>query len=91
MNYKNQSGFALVELVVIVVVVAALSFVSLKVVNKSSGDNKASTTPVVAQVTLPSKIQSKGDVSQSIKALDTTPINSKLDPNQFDSSITSLL
>ena len=91
MKYKNQSGFALVELVLVVVVVAALSFVAIKIMNKSSTTKSAATTPVATNVALPSKIQSKGDITQSIKSLDATPIDSKLNPNQFDSTISSLL
>lgn len=86
MKNKDQSGFALVALVLIVVVVAALSFVAIEAINKN-----AATTPVASQVTLPSKIQSKGDINQTIKSLDATPIDSKLDSNQFDSDIRSLL
>ena len=91
MKDKNQSGFVVVELVLIVVVIAALSFAAIKVLHKEAPDKVAVTTPVASQVALPSKIQSKGDVSQSIKSLDATAIDSKLDPSQFDSSIKSLL
>ena len=91
MKNENQSGFALVELVLIVFVVAALSFVAIKVMNKNSTTKNAKTIPVASQITMPSKIQSKGDVTQSIKSLDATPIANNLDPNQFDSSISSIL
>jgi Tfp pilus assembly protein FimT len=91
MQNEKQSGFAFVELVLIIVVVAALSFVAIKVMNKSFTTRSTATTPVAAQVTMPSKIQSKADVNLSIRSLDATPINNKLDPNQFDSSISSLL
>lgn len=91
-NSKSQSGFAVIELAIVIVVLAALAFVGFRMMNKSS-DTKASTTvsTSTAQTALPATIQTKGDVSQSIKSLDSTPIDNKLDPSQLDSSISSLL
>jgi cell division protein FtsN len=85
---NNQHGFAALELILIAVVVVFIGFISVKVFKKPTATK---TTVVSSQVTMPTKIQSKADVSQSIKALDAAPIDSKLDPNQLNGSINSLL
>lgn len=88
MKINNQKGFAVVEIAIIIVIVAAISYVAFKVINKNS---KTSPTLSSTQAVLPSKIQSKADISLTIKALDDTPISNKLNPDQLNSSISSLL
>lgn len=90
--FKNQSGFAITEVALVVVIVAVLAFVGYKVMNNKNNPSTVTTNAsTAAAATLPSKIKSKADVSRSIKALDDTPIDSKLDPKQLDTSINSLL
>lgn len=86
---KNQNGFAVIEVAIIIVVVALLSFVALRVMNKDN--NKTDFGTIVPQASLPVKIHTKDDVSKSIKALDGQPIDSQLDPSQLDGNISSLL
>lgn len=91
MKNKNQSGFAVLELVLIVAVLALVGFAGYKVMNKQSTSKSASVATTPTQASLPTQIKTNADVSQSIKSLDATPIDSKLDPTQFDSSINALL
>ena len=87
---NNQAGFALVEAVLIVVILGAVGFIGYKVMNRTQSTTSGGAT-TQTQASLPSKIQSKADVTKSVKALDSTPINSQLDPSQLDSNISSLL
>lgn len=89
-NYKSQRGFALAELLILAVVVVVIAVIGFKIVNKQSGLASDSSTDS-SQAALPSKISSKADARKAAKALDSQPIDSQLNPNQFDASIKSLL
>lgn len=87
---KNQRGFALAELLILAVVVVVIAVIGFKVINKPSDLANGSSTSN-SQTALPSKISSKADARKAAKALDSQPIDSQLNPNQFDANIKSLL
>lgn len=91
LSNKNQSGFTVVEVALILVVVGIVGFVGYRIIKKSPTSQSANSAVPASQVSLPSKIQSKADVSKSIKALNATPIDNKLDPSQLDNDMSSLL
>lgn len=90
--HKNQQGFAALEVLLVVVVVAIVGFAAYRLLNRASSSSSNSGNNTVATETqLPSKINTRADVAQAIRALDDTPISQKLDPSQLDSNLTKLL
>lgn len=89
---SNQNGFGALELFVIAIFVTLVAFVGYRVVNSKKSSTVATTTSnTVTQIAVPKKISTKADANIASKALDQTPIDTQLDPNQLDSSIKSLL
>lgn len=89
---SNQNGFGALELFVIAIFVTLVAFVGYRVVNsKKSSTVTTTTSNTVTQIAVPKKISTKTDANIASKALDQTPIDTQLDPNQLDSSIKSLL
>ena len=91
MQNKKQQGFAVVELILVAFVLVAIGVVGFKIANKNKPLAGSNSPAATTHTSLPSKISSKSEVTKSIQAIDSTPINSKLDPSQLDGDLNSLL
>ena len=88
---SNQTGFTVLELLIVLVILSVIGLVGLKVVN-SNATLSSTTSGVATQTTkIPTKITSTADLQQASTALDQTQIDSQLDPTSLDTSIKSLL
>ena len=90
MKTPNNQGFALLEVFVMLVFVSIVGFVGYSIAHTKSVHESAVITPAKT-VSVPAKITSKLDVSNTATALDQTPIDTSLDPAQLDNAINSLL
>lgn len=86
----NQSGFGLVAVVILLVVVAGVGLVGYRVLNNTY-DTTPLSSPVAKSGKAPTAISSKADVTKAAAALDATPVDSGVNPNQLDSDLNSLL
>ena len=88
---KTKSGFAIVELVAILVVVGLLSFVGYTAYNKLHNNSSvASTTtqsPVATDVKPTPTINSTSDLTNAESALDQTDTSSSADLSSLDSQL----
>lgn len=88
---KTKSGFAIVELVAILVVVGLLSFVGYTAYNKLHNNaSVASTTtqkPVATDVKPTPAINSTSDLTNAESTLDQTDTSSSSDLNSLDSQL----
>ncbi len=91
MKYSlNQRGSSQLVAILAVAVIAAVGVVGYRVVSQPS--NEQSSTPVVSSsAKVPTTIKSKSDVRKADAALNSTAIDSSVNPNQLDSDLNSLL
>jgi len=89
---KQQSGFAVVELVVVVVILAAIGFVGWQVYQKQSGATTANTpptantqSPVAKDVSAAPSVDSTSDLDAALNTLNQN------DPSTANSSDSSQL
>lgn len=87
--HSNQKGFGLLAVLLVVVVVGAVAVVALRVVGNESPNGTASTVKKTASV--PATLTTKADVTQAASALDSTNVDSSMNPDQLDSDLNSLL
>lgn len=88
--HRNQTGASHVVAVLVVVLVAVISFAGYRVMQASKDTASTPTNSTVA-TTEPAKIQSKADVTATTKALDSDTSDANLDPSQLDGDLNSLL
>jgi hypothetical protein len=90
---KNQQGFGTVEILILGVVIIAIAGVGYVVLNRQNSklSNSPSAKPAAVETKMPDKITSKSDLIKAGKALDQQQIDAKLDPNQLNQDIKSLL
>ena len=86
----NQSGSGLVVVALLVLVIGLAGFAGYRVAHKDkSASNKDAS--VSQQTQPPAKIQSSADLKKANKALDSTAIDSTVNPGQLDNDVNSLL
>jgi Tfp pilus assembly protein PilE len=88
-SLKNQQGSGQLAVIVLVVVVAVLGLVAYRV-HQNTADKSATTTASATETAVPSKITSKADLNKADQALDSTSIDSAINPNQLDQDISAL-
>lgn len=90
MKISDQRGASHLVAILAVLVLAVVGFAGYRVAtNSSNSDNTAATSS--ASLTGPSTLKTKADVKAASKALDSTSIDSSVDPGQLDSDINSVL
>ena len=82
--HSNQRGIAHLALLLVLVVVVAVGVVGWRVMNSKPA------TPTSTVAAVPAKLTSKADVKTAATALDSTDVDSSLNPDQLDSDLNSL-
>lgn len=85
----NQRGAGHIVLLVAVTVVVAAGIVGYRVMQNNSPD-ATSRGSSKAEKPVPAKIDSKSDLQQASKALNSTDIDSSVNPNQLSSDLNGL-
>lgn len=93
---KNQSGFSIVELLIILVIVCILGFVGYRVyrhqttkTNHTATTSDATKAPATDNVAPAPQINSTGDLDKAAATLDQTDTNSDSDATTLDSQLQS--
>lgn len=81
--FSNQQGFSHVLVVGLIVVLGVVGFAGYRVMNADKNKDEATAVPA--------KIESKKDVEQAKKSLDTDNLDNDLNPNQLDNDLNDLL
>lgn len=89
MNFKRQSGFAHLALLLLVLVLAVAAFAGYKVYSNRQTTTQANLTSTsLTNVTV---IKSAGDLNTAVKTMDSQNIDSDLNPDGLNSDISNLL
>ena len=86
---QNQRGSGLLAVVMVVAFLAIAGAVAYRVSNNTQYAS-TSNTPVSRSTTVPATINSKPDLIRADATLDSTAIDSSVNPNQLDSDLNSL-
>ena len=89
MKKTNQTGFAFIAILLAVVAVGLITFAAVRI--KGSGSNVSSSAVLTTRTKVPAKISSPSDLKRASKALDETPVDSGVNPDQLDNDLDSLL
>lgn len=89
MKKTNQAGFAFVAILLAVVAVGLISFAAVRI--KGSGTNVSSSASLITRTKVPAKISNSADVKRAAKALDETPIDRGVNPDQLNNDLDSIL
>ena len=89
MKKTNQSGFAFIALLLAVVVVGAVAFAVVRI--QGSAANVSSASVLTTRTKAPTKISSPSDLKRASSALDETPVDSGVNPDQLNDDLDSLL
>lgn len=91
MKKLNQTGASHIVALVGVLVIAVLAFGAYRVMNANNTKNPATESATAATTATPATIQSKADVDQATKSLDSENVDGDVNPNQLNDDINSLL
>ncbi len=86
---SNQNGFGFVAVLAVVALLGVVAFAGLRVMSANQVDSSVSSLTRAHNV--PAKIQTSADITKASAALDATPIDTGVNPNQLDKDINSLL
>lgn len=89
MKKSNQQGFGFAVILIAIVVVGIIAFGAVRVMSKSPSLADASVPKV--KTVVPAKFTSTADVQKATKALDETPVDSGVNPDQLNDDLDSLL
>lgn len=97
MNFrKNQSGFSVVELVIILAIVSAIAFVGYTVYNRQQdnkavdgGDSSTSQSAVANDVPSAPEVKSASDLDKASATLDNANLDDDNDSSQLDSELSA--
>jgi len=84
-----QNGFGFVAVLAVIALLGIVAFAGVRVLNSSQVDT--TTASLTRKANVPAKIQTSADLSKASAALDATPIDSGVNPNQLDKDLNSLL
>jgi hypothetical protein len=86
----NQNGFGFIAILAAIALVGVVAVAGVRVMNSNK---VASTIPSLTSLNhgVPAKIQTTTDLTKANTALDDTPIDSGVNPNQLDKDLNSLL
>lgn len=89
---NDQRGASHIVALIVVVLVAVVGFAGYRVMNAQKNvASNSSTNSSQKSVATPTRIQSKEDVTQASKSLDSDQIDSTLDTTSLDADLNSLL
>lgn len=95
MKKINQIGASHVVLFVAVAVIAAVGVVGYRVASNTANDQSTSDSNISSaanhDVSVPNQINTKADINQASKALDSTSVDSSINPSQLDQDLNSVL
>ena len=86
---SNQNGFGFVAILAVFVLLGVVAFAGLRVMNRSQAD--AVTAGFSRSHSVPATINNTADITKASAALDATPIDSGVNPDQLDTDLNSLL
>lgn len=84
----DQNGFGFVAILAVMALLGIVAFAGVRVMNSGQLDTSASLSRTSS---VPAKIQTNADLTKASAALDATPIDSGVNPNQLDKDLNSLL
>lgn len=86
---KNQQGFGVLAILFVLVVLGVAVVVGLRVANPSGSLTSSLTGGTEKKI--PTKINSASDVQKAANALDSTNVESDVNPNSLDKDLNSVL
>lgn len=86
---SNQNGFGFVAILAVVALLGVVAFAGLRVMSANQVDSSVSSLTRAHSV--PAKIQTSADITKASAALDATPVDTGVNPNQLDKDLNSLL
>lgn len=88
--YKDQKGSALVLAVVVIAVLAVIGLAGYRLVQSTNtGSTNGAAVPGTAKV--PAQVKNSAELRQAGAAVDSTSVNSGVNPSSLDSDLNSLL
>jgi hypothetical protein len=87
--FRNQNGASHIVALVGVLVIAVVAFGGYRVLNATEPD-QGSDTVVVSQNKVPAQLKSTADVKKADNALESTAIDTSVNPDTLNSDIDSL-
>ncbi|MDL2341997.1 MAG: hypothetical protein QFB87_02890 [Patescibacteria group bacterium] len=90
MKKTNQHGFGFVVVLLAIVVIGVVAFGTVRVM----GNNKTSLadgTTVLSKAKVPAKVTNAAELQKASQALDETPVDSGVNPDQLDNDLNALL
>jgi len=84
----DQTGFGFVAILAVIALLGIVAFAGVRVMNSNQVDT---TTSLSRTHSVPAKIQTSADLTKASAALDATPIDNGVNPNQLDKDLNSLL
>ncbi|MEO8104729.1 MAG: hypothetical protein ABI602_00120 [Candidatus Saccharibacteria bacterium] len=88
--HSNQNGFGFVAIFAVVALLGVVAFAGLRVMNANNQvDSSVSSLTRVHSV--PAKIQTSADLTKASAALDATPVDTGVNPDQLDKDLNALL
>lgn len=88
MSRNNQTGFAHIGILVLVVIIAAVAFVGWRVYEKSLDTNEApATTQTENQSSEPPEVNNADDLEDAENYVNEQDIDGQLDTSEIDSSL----
>lgn len=90
MKKSNEQGFGLIVVVLAVVTVGVIAFGAVRVMGIKKTP-LVSNAAVISRSKVPAAVKSTADLRQASKALDETPVDSGVNPDQLNNDLNSLL
>lgn len=93
MKRLNETGSHVVAVALLVLVLGLVGFTGYKVMNANNTDVASGTVKQAASQGVPKQIESKSDLQQATKALDSssTSVGSSLDDTALDADMNDML
>ncbi len=85
----DQNGFGFVAILAVIALLGIVAFAGVRVMNSNQVDS--TTASLTRTHSVPNKIQNSADLTKASAALDATPIDTGVNPNQLDKDLNSLL
>jgi hypothetical protein len=89
---KSQAGIGhVVLLAVVALLIAAIGFTAMRVINTESDKTEELTNTSNTAVVVPDKLQSKDDLNKIKASLNQANLDSNMNPSSLDGDVSSLL
>ena len=90
MKYLNQRGTSHLVVFLGIAVIAIVAVAGFRVYSQNSSTTETASTPA-SNNSAPASIKSTSDVNQATKALDSTNVDSSVNPSQVDNDLEAVL